>query len=91
MSNLCPRIWVGCLAAYNAGALHGEWLTVTDYNDVDELYEAVKTEVLATSPEPNAEEWFIADSDEFGDGPCLCEASSRMEWCFGVEYFGWSF
>jgi len=60
---LRPRIWVGSLADYNAGRLHGEWLeaAVSD----EELYEAAQR-VLATSPEPGAEEWGIFDYDEFG-------------------------
>ena len=45
-----PRVWVGCLAAYNAGNLHGEWVDVTEYTD--ELWAAIN-KVLRTSPEPN--------------------------------------
>lgn len=58
------RIWIGCLAAYNAGTLHGEWVDVE--GDAEELEEA-KDRILAASPEPNAEEWFIADHEGFGD------------------------
>lgn len=55
------RIWLGCLAAYNAGNLHGEWV------DADEALEAAKDRILAASPVPNAEEWFIADHEGFGE------------------------
>lgn len=68
------RIWIGCLAAYNAGSLHGEWVDVE--GDAEELEEA-KDRILAASPEPNAEEWFIADHEGFGD--LIGEYSSMEE------------
>lgn len=58
-----PRIWIGCLAAYNDGDLHGEWVDATD---ADELEEA-RARVLASSPISGAEEAFIADTEGFGD------------------------
>lgn len=60
---LQPRIWVGSLADYNAGRLHGDWLdaAVSD----DDLHEAVQR-ILTTSHEPDAEEYGIFDYDEFG-------------------------
>ena len=64
MTTTTPKVWIGCLAAYNAGCLHGEWVDATD---ADELEEA-KDRILASSPEPMAEEWFIADTDGFGHG-----------------------
>jgi hypothetical protein len=30
------RIYVACLAAYNAGYLHGEWIDVTDTDSINE-------------------------------------------------------
>jgi antirestriction protein len=56
------EVWIGCLAAYNAGRLHGEWVDATD---LDELAEAQKR-VLRTSPAPFADEPFIADYNAFG-------------------------
>jgi len=58
-----PRIWVGSLADYNNGRLHGEWIdaAVSD----DELATAVQR-MLATSEEPRAEEYGIFDYDNFG-------------------------
>ncbi|MEP0248115.1 antirestriction protein ArdA, partial [Roseibium sp.] len=50
-----PRIYVACLAAYNGGRLHGQWIDATE---PDEVREEVRT-MLATSPEPDAEEWAI--------------------------------
>lgn len=60
-----PRIYVACLAAYNAGELHGEWLDLADYSDADELKEAVKG-MLSRSPESGAEEFAIHDHDGWG-------------------------
>lgn len=60
---LHPRIWIGSLADYNAGRLHGDWIDAAV--EEDELVEAVQR-ILATSQEPDAEEWGIFDYDEFG-------------------------
>lgn len=62
-SQLHPQIWVGCLAAYNNGRLHGEWIDATV--GTAELAAAID-HILATSPEAGAEEWAIFDSDQFG-------------------------
>jgi antirestriction protein len=56
------EVWIGCLAAYNAGRLHGEWVDATD---LDTLAEAQKR-VLRTSPVPYAEEPYIGDYNAFG-------------------------
>jgi antirestriction protein len=56
-----PRVWIGCLTAYNEGCLHGEWV---DAIDADEINEA-KDRVIASSPALLPEEWFIADYDGF--------------------------
>ena len=58
-----PQVWIGCLAAYNEGTLHGEWV---DAVDADEITEA-KDRIIASSPAFHPEEWFIADYDGFGD------------------------
>jgi len=52
-----PAIYVACLASYNAGTLHGRWVWA---DDADEIGAAVRA-ILATSPEPGAEEWAIHD------------------------------
>jgi antirestriction protein len=59
-----PRIYVACLAAYNNGELHGRWIDVP--SDKDELLGAIQA-MLATSPEPSAEEWAIHDHEGFYD------------------------
>lgn len=57
-ASINPRVFVTCLAAYNNGTLHGEWVDVT--SEPDDLREAIQR-VLRTSPEPGAEEWFYTD------------------------------
>lgn len=44
-----PRIYVACLASYNAGTLHGEWIDATDAETVREQV----AKMLRASPEPN--------------------------------------
>jgi antirestriction protein len=58
-----PRIYVACLAAYNSGILHGEWIDIE--NDIDETWSRIRN-VLASSPIPHAEEWAIHDFEGFG-------------------------
>lgn len=47
------RMYAACLASYNNGCLHGEWFDLEDYDDADELLEAIAEKVLRTSPHPN--------------------------------------
>ena len=58
-----PRIYVACLAAYNAGILHGCWIDANQ--SADNLYSDVEA-MLDASPEPGAEEWAIHDYEGFG-------------------------
>ena len=61
-----PRVYLACLASYNAGTLHGAWADATDES---ELREAVAA-MLADSPAPHAEEFAIHDHEGFGSwGP----------------------
>lgn len=60
---LAPRIWVGSLADYNNGVLHGDWL---DAAVADDVLLAGAQRILASSRQPDAEEWGIFDYDEFG-------------------------
>lgn len=59
-----PRIYVACLASYNCGTLHGEWVDAT--LDVKDLEEEIQ-KILAKSPVPDAEEWAVHDYDGFYD------------------------
>lgn len=57
-----PRVWIGCLADYNAGILTGDWVDAAV--DDQTLIEAAKT-IVARSHDPLAEEWAIFDYDNF--------------------------
>ena len=62
-NNETPRIYVACLAAYNAGLLHGKWIDANQ--DEEDIMEEIQT-MLKASPEPFAEEWAIHDYENFG-------------------------
>jgi antirestriction protein len=64
MSNLEPKIYIVCLASYNAGILHGTWIDVTQ--DAEIVREEINA-LLASSSIPNAEEWEIQDYEGFGE------------------------
>ena len=61
-----PRIYVADLAAYNNSRLHGVWLDAT--RDVEELWADIRA-MLASSPEPLAEEFAIHDHEDFTGYP----------------------
>jgi antirestriction protein len=62
-TKISPRIYVACLASYNAGRLHGAWIDAGQ--DADDIQAAVSA-MLAASPAPDAEEWAIHDSEGLG-------------------------
>lgn len=64
MTTTTPRIYVACLAAYNAGRLHGRWIDATI--GADAIHEQIE-QMLAESPEPGAEEFAIHDHEGLGD------------------------
>jgi antirestriction protein len=68
-TNATPRIYVACMAAYNNGKLHGEWIDANQ--DVEDLQEAI-AKVLSTSPEPGAEEWAVHAYDNMPPGMGEC-------------------
>lgn len=55
------KFYAADLAAYNAGYLHGAWITAT--SDADDMQEQVNA-MLAKSPVGDAEEWLIHDYDD---------------------------
>jgi antirestriction protein len=58
-----PAIYVASLADYNNGILHGAWIDAAqDPEDIQADIDAI----LASSREPNAEEWAIHDYEQFG-------------------------
>jgi len=58
-----PRIWVGCLGAYNAGVLLGEWIDATE---ADTKVNELNADWYKENPE-FGDEWFIADHEGFGN------------------------
>ena len=72
-TNTTPRVYIACLASYNAGILHGKW---ADAIDADDLRASIN-DVLKTSPTEGAEEYAIHDYDglpsSFGECPDLDE------------------
>jgi hypothetical protein len=44
-----PRIYVACLASYNRGVLHGEWIEIDVDKSADDVREDVK-HILPRSP-----------------------------------------
>jgi antirestriction protein len=62
-TNLQPRIYVSCLAAYNSGYLHGAWIDAAQ--EPWSIYDDVKA-MLAASPIADAEEFAIHDYEGFG-------------------------
>ena len=76
---MIARIYIACLAAYNAGQLHGDWVEAT--SDADEMHEAAQV-VLASSPQARAEEWVIHDHEGLpgiGELTSFDEIASIME------------
>ncbi len=57
-----PKIYVACLAAYNNGILHGQWI---EANQEVEAIQAEIQDMLTQSPIANAEEWAIHDYEGF--------------------------
>ena len=50
------NIYIACLASYNAGILHGAWISAPFCDDDI-------AQMLANSPTPGAEEWAIHDHE----------------------------
>jgi antirestriction protein len=67
MEKNTPKIYVVSLSAYNAGHTHGKWFDLTEYENEDELLEAIQNKVLSTCPtnseDEQAEEFAIHDSE----------------------------
>ncbi len=81
-----PKIYVACLASYNAGMLHGECIDAT--LETDEIQEEIQR-VLKSSPIEDAEEHAIHDYEDFcgaelGEYPDLEEVSNVAK--FLVEH-----
>ena len=58
-----PRVYAACLAAYNNGILHGEWIDADQ--DVDDIHAEIQA-MLKRSPIKGAEEWAFHDHEYMG-------------------------
>ena len=58
-----PRVYIACLASYNNGILHGEWIELDGTEELDERIQ----EILLASPMPDAEEWAAHDNEYCGN------------------------
>ena len=67
-SHLSPQIWVGSLADYNNGDLHGQWLDAA--REPEEIHADIQA-MLARGPAARRgkapEEWGIFDYEDFGN------------------------
>lgn len=88
------QIYVSCLASYNVGHAHGEWIELDKYTDEESIDDAIKA-MLAKSKQPGAEEYAIHDYENFpnlGEHPSLSEIAEVWEAiqehgeAFGVVY-----
>lgn len=61
---LKPKIYVACLASYNSGILHGDWIDA-DIGE-KEIHEEIQ-KIFKTSTVEDAEEFAIHDYDDFGE------------------------
>lgn len=69
-----PRVWIGCLASYNAGRLIGEWVDAVDVDEMHEARDRVAVQAIAAAKEAgewpvyfsDPEEFFLADNEGFG-------------------------
>jgi len=78
------KIYVACLASYNAGKLHGTWIDLSGL-DGEDTQEMIQKQVIKTSPQWDAEEWAIHDFEspvklgEWEDLEDLCILSEALE------------
>lgn len=76
-----PRIYCACLSAYNNGKLYGRWIDCDQ--DADDIWIEIN-EMLAASPEPDAEEWAVHDFEGW-HGLTISEYPDVEEICTWAE------
>jgi antirestriction protein len=75
MTTTTPRVWIGCLASYNAGRLIGEWTDATDETELQEAQERVGEKAIKAAKAAGEypvyfgkpEEFMVSDYDGFPD------------------------
>jgi antirestriction protein len=80
------RIYVGTYAKYNDGSLFGKWMDLSDYNDLEEFYNAcLKLHQDEEDPELMFQDWeyipdfLISESSLHNDTFTYMEAISEMD------------
>ncbi len=81
------RIYVACLASYNAGILHGRWIDAS--SDVDAMHGEIDA-MLKASRVPGAEEYAVHDYDgvpsSFGEYPGLEKIAAFVALCEDFDF-----
>ena len=88
-----PRAYIACLASYNNGKLHGDWI---DLDSSEEIAERIQ-EILMNSPEPDAEEWAVHDHENCGNLSMFAgltelediQAAYKQAQEYGIEWSGY--
>lgn len=68
------RAYIACLASYNNGHLHGEWIGL-DGLSVDDIQEEI-SRIISESPTEGAEEYAVHD----WEGPGMAEFGEFPDW-----------
>jgi len=83
------RIYAACLASYNNGTMHGEWIDVAG-ECIDEIRGQIQG-IIDASPTPGAEEYAIHDYDDlpnFGEHPDLQAIADYVQLVEEYEHLG---
>ena len=59
-----PRVYVGTYRLYNEGSLEGDWFDLTEYDDKNEFYKALKDRFKGIDPDP---EYMFQDHEYCGN------------------------
>src|SRR3954463_11580572 len=60
-----PRVWIACLASYNAGRLVGEWVDATDIDYFNEAVERIKVAAVKAARADGESALYFPVPEEF--------------------------
>lgn len=60
-----PRVWIACLASYNAGRLIGEWVDATDVDEMNEAKDRISKEAVKAAKQAKEYPLYFGDPEEF--------------------------
>lgn len=72
-TKIVPAVYVGTYHKYNCGSIYGKWMTLSDYSDFEEFYDACK-ELHKDEDDPE----FMCQDKEYIPDSRYCE--SGIEW-----------